>query len=396
MTTAAIVVASGRSLRFGGDVPKLVVPWRGRPLVAWTLRALEACPEVDDVVLVASGEVASAAAGSAAAKLVGVVPGGDTRQASVAAGLAALPARADLVLVHDGARPFVSPGLVARVVRAAREAGAAVPVLPVVDTLKRVAADESPARDTILETVPREALARAQTPQGFRRGVLEAAAAFAAETGLGATDDMAMVEALRAAGRLPAGTRLVTVPGEASNVKVTTPADLPAVVIETRVGLGHDVHPLERGRRFVLGGVDLQPGAADEERFGPAGHSDGDALAHALCDALLSAAGKDDIGATFPDTDPAHRGRASLDFVREVAGGLRADGWSVLNVSGVVRLERPRVLPFVPALREALGRALGCGPDRIGLSAKRGEGLGPVGEGRAVEADVVALIGRET
>jgi len=390
MSVHAIVVASGRSERFGGALPKLLTLWRGRPLLAWTLAALDQAATVDEVMLVASKAVERGweAAGRPGAKLKRVVRGGDSRQDSVRAGLDALPSGAEIVLIHDGARPFVSAALIDAVTEAARFAGAALPLLPVVDTLKRVGEDGG-----VVETVPRNDLARAQTPQGFRVPLLRAAHDHATATGLQATDDVALVEAARAAGALPGDQRIAGVPGQESNVKVTRPQDLPAGS-ETRIGYGHDVHRLEPGRRFVLAGVDLQEGVSEDERFGPVGHSDGDAVTHAVCDALLGAAALGDIGRLFPDTAPENEGRPSLEFLTGIVARLADEGWRAVNVSAVLRLERPKVAPVADRIRAALAGVMGLPVEQVGLSAKRGEGLGPVGEGRAVECDAVALIER--
>lgn len=384
----AIVVAAGRSERFGGELPKVLVPWRGRPFLAWTLQAFDDCPEVASIVLVASEEVERGwrQAGSPGRKVISAVRGGATRQESVLAGSAAVPEDAPVVLVHDGARPFVTPALVASVVAAARRHGAALPVLPVVDTVKRLGSDGH-----VQETVARAELRLAQTPQGFRRGVFAAAQAWAERADVVATDDVALVELALAAGAVPGDARVAAVPGARSNVKVTHPDDIPART-ELRVGLGHDVHPLERGRRFVLAGVDIQPDTATEEGFGPAGHSDGDALTHAICDALLSAAGQGDIGQHFPDTAAENAGRPSLEFLTEVVRRVGELGYRPANVSAVLRLERPRLAPVLPAVRAAVAAALGVDADAVGISAKRGEGMGPVGEGRAIVCDAVALL----
>ena len=240
--------------------------------------------------------------------------------------------------------------------------------------------------------MPRADLRLAQTPQGFRADILRQAHAHATKQGIVATDDIALVEAAIVAGVLT-NIGITGVAGEEANVKVTRPSDLP-VSRTPRVGLGHDVHPLVAGRRFVLAGVDLQAGASDADRFGPSGHSDGDALVHATCDALLGAAGLGDIGTWFPDTSDANAGRPSLEFLAATRERLLREGWRVTSLSAVLRLERPKVAPHVEAIRGALAEALGLSPDAVGLSAKRGEGLDAVGEGRALACDCVAVIER--
>ncbi|MEM7246881.1 MAG: 2-C-methyl-D-erythritol 2,4-cyclodiphosphate synthase [Acidobacteriota bacterium] len=384
----AIVVAAGSSQRFGGDRSKLLVSWQGRPLLVRTLETLDACPEVDEVVLVTSEAVAEAweDLGRPGAKVRTRVAGGDSRQASMGRGLAECSEETDIVLVHDGARPFASVELIGRVVAAAREHGAALPVLPVVDTVKRVDGQ------AVVTTVPRDELGLAQTPQAVRRDWLEQALAHAEQAfPEPLTDDVALVEAARDAGVLPSSLRIHAVAGDETNRKITRPTDLPRSS-SLRVGLGHDVHQLVSGRRFVLAGVDLLPDLPDDESFGPHGHSDGDVLTHAVCDALLSAAGLGDIGQHFSDEDPENEGRSSLEFLRGVVELLASRSFGVVSISAVVKLERPKVAPHSAAIKQALAEVMGLAPDRLGLSAKRGEQVGPVGRGEAVESQVVALV----
>jgi 2-C-methyl-D-erythritol 4-phosphate cytidylyltransferase/2-C-methyl-D-erythritol 2,4-cyclodiphosphate synthase len=388
-----IVVAAGRSERFGGDLPKVLVPLRGRSVLAWSLEAADACDEIEGVVLVASPDVERGwrEAGAPGRKVHAVVPGGRTRQQSVAQGLAAIGASARIVLVHDGARPFATPALMQRVARAAAEAGCAVPVVRVADTVKRVASDGSTER--VIETVPRDDLRLAQTPQGFRVDALRMAHAHAARVGLEATDDVALVEDALKAGAIDPLVHVEGVPGEASNMKITRAEDIPRAAV-SRIGLGHDVHPLAPGRTFVLAGIDVQPGIPEAQRVGPVGHSDGDALVHATVDALLGATAQGDIGHWFPDTSPENAGRPSMEFLEQVVAKLTGDGWRVGNVSAVVQLERPKLQPFASQIRARLAHALRVAPSCVGLSAKRGEGLGEVGGGRAIRCDVVALLER--
>jgi 2-C-methyl-D-erythritol 4-phosphate cytidylyltransferase/2-C-methyl-D-erythritol 2,4-cyclodiphosphate synthase len=390
--TAAIVVAAGRSERFGGPLSKILVPWRGRTLIAATLDAFDSCPEVSSIVLVLSeaAEDGWRAAGRPGRKVNAVARGGTTRQESVGAGFAAVASDVDIVLVHDGARAFVSPGLIARVVAAAARSGAAVPVLPITDTVKRVFNEGETA--IVGGTLERSTLGLAQTPQGFRIEVLRGARAHAIATGLEATDDVALVEAAMIAGALPSGIRVEAVPGEVTNVKVTRPEDLQRHGAPSRIGLGHDVHPLAPGRPFRLAGVDVWEDEPETETFGPVGHSDGDALSHAICDALLSAAGLPDIGAHFPDTIADNAGRSSLEFLSEVASRVAVGGWRIVNVSAVLHLERPKLAPRAVRIRQAVADSLGISIEAVGLSAKRGEGLGDVGTCRAVRCDAVALL----
>lgn len=381
-STALILVAGGRGCRFGGAQLKTLADLNGRPLIARAVDAFRGL--VGSVVAVApAGREAeiTAALGGARDGLT-VVTGGARRQDSVAAGLAAAPAACRWVLVHDAARPLVDAATVARVLAATRRHGAAVPVTPVHATVKAVDAD-----GRVVRTVPREDLRLVETPQGFDRSRLAAALADEAAAALTFTDEAALLEHL--------GQTVMTVAGGAANVKITTPADLAwarawldreDTRMDGRIGLGYDLHRLEAGRPFVLGGVPL------EHEAGPVGHSDGDVLLHALTDALLGAAGLGDIGDLFDDRDPAHAGRASHEFVTDVLGRLAAAGLRVAQVDAVVILERPRLGPIKATIRSRVAALLGLPEDRVGIKAKTNEGLDALGEGRAVAAQVVALL----
>ncbi len=297
----AIVVAAGSSSRMGG-VDKLAHVIGDRPVLAWSIDALAAVDEIERIVVVAPADRVAGihAAPWLSGKVVAVVTGGERRHESVAAGLAALDsidgdgaaAGRRVVLVHDGARPVASSGLARAVLAAATEHGAAIPVLPVTDTIKRI------ADGRVEETVDRSALASAQTPQGVQRRLLRDAFARFPPSGSAAwTDEAALLEACK----IP----VHALPGEASNLKVTLPADLDraeAALLDgpaspgglPRVGSGFDSHPFGPGTPLALGGIEI-PGA-----FKLHGHSDGDVALHAIADALLGAAGLGDLGRIFP------------------------------------------------------------------------------------------------
>ncbi len=362
-------------------IDKLTAVVGGRPLLAWAIDALASAPEVERiVVVVASERVAEVArAPWLAAKVVDVVAGGERRQVSVAEGFAALPsAEPDrVVLIHDGGRPLVSTELVGAVVRATARDGAAIPVLPVAETVKRVVGGRIGA------TVPRTDLATAQTPQGVRRGLLEKALdahpAGGPETW---TDEAALLELCRIA--------VHAIPGDPGNVKVTVPDDLRRAVDVLgggrRIGYGHDRHPFGPGAPLRLGGIEIE-GAPRLH-----GHSDGDVALHAVADALLGAAGLGDLGRLFPSDDRTPRGVASTDLLEAVAlrvgeAGYRPGGLDVTIVGA-----RPRLGARLDEMRAAIAALLGVAPDAVSVKASSGNLGGPEGEGRAIGAHAIASL----
>ena len=386
LSAVAILVAAGRGVRAGSDVPKQFRPLGGIPLLARTLRPFAACVQIRRAILVVPDPERARQELSPwlpSGPPIDFARGGETRQASTRAGLEAAGGES-LILVHDGVRPFITPDLIRRVLSGAAEHGAAVPLLPVQETLKRVGPE-----GRVLETAARDQFALAQTPQGFRREILDAALKRAGSEGYEGTDEAELVERL--------GLPVSRVEGLRENIKITTPGDF--IVAEAilargkegagrcpRIGIGYDVHPLAAGRRLVLGGVEIP------HSRGLAGHSDGDLICHAATDALLGAAGLPDIGRLFPDSDPAHRDADSLDLLARAWARVREAGFSLGNLDLVVVAEEPILSPHVPAMRERLAGALGCEPGRIGIKGKRGEGLGFEGRGEGIAAHAVALL----
>jgi len=384
---AVILVAAGSSRRMGGGEPKAYAELGGRPVLAWSLATLQRWPRTGPVVVVTRAEDGPRARALLAEWLPGhataVVAGGAERRDSVAAGLRALADHAaEVVLVHDAARPLASVALFERVARAAERAGGAVPGTPVADTLRR-------REGAGFVTVAREGLHAIQTPQGFRRDLLERAHAQGADPL--ATDDAVLVEAL--------GVRVELVEGEPGNRKITHPADLELLRRlvaggtggapgggDMRCGIGHDLHRLRAGGPLRLGGVDV-PGEVEA-----VGHSDGDALLHAITDAVLGALALGDIGEHFSDQDPAHRGRDSAGMLQHAIDLARARGYRVVQVDATVHLERPRLAAHRGAMRERIAALLGIPVADVSVKAKTGEGLGPVGEGRAVAGEAMVQL----
>lgn len=385
-TAAAVIVAAGRGRRVGAGGNKVFLPLAGRPLLWWALRAFEQCSAIGDVILVvgAGEEEEAGRIAREFARVRAICPGGETRGESVTAGLARLPDTAEIVAVHDGARPLVTPTLIAACVETAAARGAALPALPVTDTLKRAAPD-----GTVAATVERTALYGAQTPQTFRRALLVEAYARARAEGVEGTDDASLVERL--------GHPVPLVYGDPENLKVTVAADLPRAaavlerrhpVAETRVGLGYDVHRLTEGRALVLGGVPIP------HSHGLDGHSDADVLLHAICDALLGAAALGDIGLHFPNTDPRYAGIDSRELLRAAARLLAEHGWEPRHVDATLLAEAPRIRPHVPAMQAAISEALGISPDRVSVKATTSERLGFAGREEGMAAWAVATIGQ--
>ncbi len=382
-----MVVAAGTSQRMAG-IDKLDASIGGRPLLAWTLEALAAAPEVGRIVLVVAAERVAAFASATwlPASVVRVVAGGPRRQASVAAGLAALDeldagTRADdrVVLVHDAARPCVRPELAGAIARAAAEHGAAIPVVPIVETVKRV------ADGRIAGTVDRTGLAAAQTPQAVRRGLLRAAfRQFPPEGPETWTDEAALLEACR----IPVD----AIPGDPTNLKVTTPDDLgraEAVLLggpRVRIGFGDDDHPFGPGGPLALGGIVIE-GAPRLH-----GHSDGDVALHAVADALLGAAGLGDLGRLFPAGPATPGGIASAELVREVVRRLAAAGLRPASVDLTIVAARPRLGPRLEAMRVAIAAIADLPADRVSVKASTGNLAGEPGAGRGIAARALATV----
>jgi 2-C-methyl-D-erythritol 4-phosphate cytidylyltransferase/2-C-methyl-D-erythritol 2,4-cyclodiphosphate synthase len=379
-----VVVAAGRGVRLGGATPKQFARIGGRTLIERAVSALASRDGVSGVVVVLPADLLGVPAADDARRLRGVlavVPGGETRAASVRLGVAAAqPCRH--VLVHDAARPLVPAEVVDAVVEATLRHGAAIPVVRVRDTVKEDDGNGFSAR-----TLDRSRLRLAQTPQGSRTDWLVDALERASRAGVEPTDEAQVLEL--------AGRRVALVPGDPGNVKITEPADLEAVrrllegeATSLRVGTGFDVHRFDEGRALVLGGV-----AFPDER-GLSGHSDADVVLHAAMDAVLGAAALGDIGAHFPPGDPRYAGAPSTGLAREVARMLRESGFEVVNLDLTLLAERPRVRDRAAAMREAIAGCFGIDIGRVGLKATTLEGLGALGRGEGIACQAVALVSR--
>ena len=368
----AIIVAAGTGVRAGGSVPKQFAPIAGRPMVAYSYDAFSAHPAIAEaIVIIGEGQQALAAASLGSS--VRTVIGGATRRESVANGLAAI-GDATHVMIHDAARPFLSAEVIDSLVSALKTRDAAIPVLPVTDTL---------ARGTVLlgDIVPRADLNRVQTPQAFSVEALRAAHAVWPEDEE-ATDDAQMVR------RLGVGVALVQ--GSAMLEKVTHPEDFAAaearVAYETRTAMGFDVHRLETGEELWLGGV-LVP-----HDKGLSGHSDADVALHALTDALLGTIAAGDIGTHFPPSDPQWKGADSAQFLQHAAKLIADKRGRIDFVDLTIMCEAPKIGPHRAAMTARIAELLGLTLDRVSVKATTTERLGFTGRGEGIAAQAVATV----
>ena len=378
MNVAAIIVAAGRGVRAGGEVPKQYRALAGKPVLRHTAEAFTRHPSVDRVLVVhnpADQVLYDAAVGDL--ELLPPVAGGASRQDSVRNGLQALaaPEAPEVVLIHDAARAFVSPEVIQTVIDAAADGGA-IPALPVVDTLKRA---EDGA--TITETVSRNGLWRAQTPQGFPFAAILAAHEAAAGEEL--TDDSAVAER--------AGIAVTVVPGAEENIKLTTQQDFDRAEralagTETRTGMGYDVHRFGPGDHVMLCGI------AVPHSHGLIGHSDADAGLHALTDALLGAIGAGDIGDHFPPSDPKWSGAPSDVFLKHAAELVAARGGRIVNLDLTLICERPKIGPHRETMRARVSEIAGTSEDRVSIKATTTERLGFTGREEGIAAQAIATI----
>ena len=384
---AAIIAAGGRGTRMGGERPKQHLLLGGLTILQRTVAAFDRSERIDEIVLVVPRGPSTWAPEVTIAHgtPLRIVVGGARRQDSVALGFAAVSADCAVVVIHDAARPFCASEVIARAIASAERHGAAIAAIETYDTVKQLAPDTGDGR-FVGRTLAREAIVLAQTPQAFRRDVL-ADAIRLGRGGVDATDEASLAER--------AGHRVALVDGDPRNIKITTPDDLITAkqivrgtddMKSARVGFGYDLHRLVDGRPLILGGVSIP-----HDR-GLLGHSDADAVCHALTDAILGAAAAGDIGQHFPDTDPRWQGAASLELLKAVVDLVRARGFEVVNVDVVIVAERPKIAPFVGRMRDVLAAAVGVDAAQVSVKGKTNEGVDATGRGEAIAAHAVAML----
>ena len=376
-SVAAVVVAAGRGLRAGGDLPKQYRQVLGEPAIRSSLIALAGHASISLVQpVIHPDDAALFRAASGGLALLPAVPGGASRQASVRAGLEAVQSHhPELVLVHDAARPFASHALITRAIAAGRASGAAVPVIPVADTVKTV-----DAAGYVTGTIDRTPMRMVQTPQAFAFAALLDAHRRANAAGRDDfTDDAALAEW--------AGLRVSTFEGEAENVKLTTDDDFAraeamklSALSDVRTGFGFDVHRFGDGDHVMLGGVRVP------HTRGLSGHSDADVVLHALVDALLGALAEGDIGVHFPPTNAQWRGASSDRFLAFAAERVRARGGRIAHLDVTIVCEAPRISPHRDAMRARIAEIAGIATERVGVKATTSEKMGFTGRGEGLAA----------
>ena len=379
----AVIVAAGSARRMAG-VDKIMADLGGEPLLVRTVRAFQETAVVKQIVIVTRpnliGPVSAACEAAGFSKVKAVITGGDTRQASVQLGLAALSG-VRLAAVQDGARPFVTPQLIDRVVRAANTYGAAAPAIGVKDTVKVAKGG------LVVRTPDRSTLFAVQTPQAFDFDLLRGALSQAEKDGAAVTDDCSS-RSTAAGHEGPAGGGRGR---ELQGDHPAGPAPGPGYCaggFDMRIGHGYDVHRLTAGRKLILGGVEIP------FELGLEGHSDADVLLHAVMDALLGAAGLGDIGQHFPDTDPRYKGISSRKLLALVGEKLYWAGYEVCNVDVTMIAQRPKLRGYISQMEENIADTLGLDPEQVNVKATTEEGLGFTGAGEGMACHAVCLLER--
>lgn len=382
MTAWAVVVAAGRGERAGFSENKVFQRLEGESVLGRCLRALQKTGRFQGIALVLARRDmdayrALAASEEAFSSVSAVVEGGATRQESVLNGLRAVPKDVDIVAIHDAARPFVTDEIVRRSIELAVRKGSGICSAPVADTIKLV--DRATGR---VQTLDRQNLRAAQTPQTFRRESILRAYEHARERGWSATDDADIYE------RCWGEVCLFEAPDAALNIKLTTREDFMRMSqgFASRIGIGYDAHRLVEGRALILCGVEIPHEA------GLDGHSDADVAVHALMDALLGAIGEGDIGRHFPDADEAFEGISSLLLLARVMRLVREKGYSVVNADVVVAAQRPKLAPHIERMRLNLAEALGVDYDCANVKATTTERMGFEGREEGISAQAAVLL----
>ena len=392
MQVAAIIAAGGRGVRLGADRPKQFLELAGRSILDLSIDALVASDRIHEIVVAVPPDhldATAAAWAGGAGKPLTFVAGGARRQDSVSNAFARTSAGAGIIVIHDAARPFVTAGVIARTIDAAVAHGAAIAAMSVRDTVKQAGASVADGSRPITATIPRDAIFLAQTPQAFRRDVL--ARALEAGHTIDATDEAMLVERL--------GLPVQIVEGDAGNIKVTTLEDLDIARSRVapggrhfsaagmiRIGNGYDLHRLVEGRPLILAGVTIP------FELGLDGHSDADIVCHAVTDAVLGATAIGDIGRLFPDTDPQWLGADSIALLRGAMTHVHAAGYRVSNVDVTVIAQKPKLLPYLLAMRENLAAALGVAVSAVSVKGKTNEQVDSMGRGEAMACHAVALL----
>ncbi|MCF0150905.1 MAG: 2-C-methyl-D-erythritol 4-phosphate cytidylyltransferase [Firmicutes bacterium] len=366
--TAVIIPAAGVSTRMGSGIKKQYLMCEGLPVLIRTVRAFCAVSGVAQIIAVAPAADLSFVRGlldSYGLSHVQTTAGGAIRRDSVRNGLALVEPDADFVLVHDGARPFVSKEVIEEVLQALENgADCALPGVSPKNTIR-----------TAEKTLDRSLLFEVQTPQGFRAEVLRRAHQKALKDGFEGTDDISLAERL--------GCKAVITRGDYANIKITTKEDLPMTI---RIGTGYDVHRLVEGRRLMLGCVEIP------YEKGLLGHSDADVLCHAIADAILGAAALGDIGKLFPDTAAETEGMSGTEILSKTKDFVALHGFTICNVDATLIAQKPKISPYTEQMRRCIAEALDLEVSAVSVKATTEEGLGFTGNGSAMAAQAVCTL----
>ena len=375
MKVGVVIAAAGAGTRMGVQDNKVLLPLRGRSVLSHSLVCFDSMAEISQVVVVTSARDQAAISELVTKDVVykesTVVLGGAERQDSVYSGLKALSEDTEWVIIHDGARPFVTPDLVQRGLAACQEHLAVGIAVRVKDTIKQV------KNSLVIDTPERSQLWAMQTPQIFSYPLVLQAHERARSEGVKATDDCGLLEAM--------GHPVYIVEGDYANVKITTPEDLPKPN-KTRIGFGYDVHRLVTGRPLILGGVEIP------HEKGLLGHSDADVVTHAVMDALLGAMGLGDIGELFPDTDAKYEGISSILLLQEVVSIMAQEKLGLQNMDLTIMAEKPKLRLWKGRIKRKLAQTLSVSEAAINIKATTTEGLGFVGREEGIAAQVVVLL----
>ncbi len=385
ISIGVVLPAAGFGSRMGTAVPKQFLELAGEPILIRTIQIFLDHPAIDVVAVVLPAEHLDTARKqildffSQDQQQLLFTIGGDTRQQSVQNGLNALPADLYGILVHDGARPMLTPAVIDCCIEGINKHGAVIAAVPVKDTLKEV------EQTIITRTVDRTRLWQAQTPQAMRRELLEQAFAHAAATDFIGTDEASLLE--------HAAIEVHVIEGSEQNIKITRPDDLALASgllqkgkTAMKIGHGFDAHQLVEDRKLILGGVEIP------YHLGLAGHSDADVLTHALMDAILGALGAGDIGRHFPDSDDNYQGADSIKLLEHVMELARAQDMQLGNCDLTIICQQPKLAPYLAAMKTHLAAACKTAEDNINIKATTTEKLGFTGRGEGISAHAVVLL----
>ena len=374
----------------GLNTPKQFYRLAGRPVLVHVLEAFHKVKDISDIIVVVPKDHISSTKGMVKEyhlnKVSDVIAGGKLRQDSVKAGLSRVPPNIEYVVVHDGARPLVSPSLIQSCLKAAQESGAAMAAIPVKDTLKEVDRNKN-----ILRTVDRSTLWQAQTPQVALTEQLKEAFTVAEKTSFVGTDEASFLELISQTVKI--------IEGSEKNIKITRPEDLliaEAILMEKekisvphtfpKIGHGYDAHCFAKERKLILGGITIP------HPLGLRGHSDADVLTHAFCDAILGALGEGDIGRHFPDTNPRFKNISSIILLEHIIQLAHEKGYIVSNADITIIAQKPKLASYFPAMKEKLASACGIDPEQINLKATTTEKMGFTGREEGISCHSVVLL----